>query len=136
MPESGYLIEVIVILLAAVISVLLFQRLKLGSVLGYLVAGTVIGPTGLGLVSDLEGTRALAELGVVFLLFTVGLELPFERIKLMRGRAFGLGAAQVIVTSVVIATVALLVGLSGPAAVAIGAGIVLEDSKLLKKIAL
>ena len=99
MSEPGYLIEVIVILLAAVISVLLFQRLQLGSVLGYLAAGTVIGPTGLGLVSDLEGTRALAEFGVVFLLFTVGLELPFERIKVMRGRVFGLGAAQVVVTT-------------------------------------
>lgn len=134
MPESGYLIEVIVILLASVISVLLFRRLQLGSVLGYLVAGTVIGPTGLGLVSDLEGTRALAELGVVFLLFTVGLELPFERIRLMRGRAFGLGAAQVIVTSVVIATVALLIGLSGPAAVAVGAGLALSSTAIVLQV--
>ncbi len=61
MSESGYLYEVIVILAAAVILVLLFQRLQLGSVLGYLVAGTVIGPTGLGLVGDLERTRALAD---------------------------------------------------------------------------
>lgn len=134
MPESGYLIEVIVILSASVISVLLFQRLKLGSVLGYLVAGTVIGPTGLGLVSDLEGIRALAELGVVFLLFTVGLELPFERIRLMRGRALGLGAAQVIVTSVVIATVALLIGLSGPAAVAVGAGLALSSTAIVLQV--
>ena len=134
MPESGYLIEVIVILLASVISVLLFQRLQLGSVLGYLVAGTVIGPTGLGLVSDLEGTRALAELGVVFLLFTVGLELPFERIRLMRGRAFGLGAAQVVVTSVAIATVALLIGLSGPAAVAVGAGLALSSTAIVLQV--
>jgi CPA2 family monovalent cation:H+ antiporter-2 len=134
MPESGYLIEVIVILLASVISVLLFQRLQLGSVLGYLVAGTVIGPTGLGLVSDLEGTRALAEFGVVFLLFTVGLELPFERIRLMRGRTFGLGAAQVIVTSVAIAMVALLIGQGGAAAVAIGAGLALSSTAIVLQV--
>ena len=131
MPEAGYLLEVIVILLAAVVSVLAFQRLGLGSVLGYLVAGTVIGPTGLGLVSDVEGTRALAELGVVFLLFTVGLELPFERIKVMRGRSFGLGAAQVVVTAAAIAIVALAIGLGGPAAVVIGAGLALSSTAIV-----
>lgn len=134
MSEPGYLIEVIVILLAAVISVLLFQRLRLGSVLGYLAAGTVIGPTGLGLVSDVEGTRALAEFGVVFLLFTVGLELPFERIRVMRGRVFGLGAAQVAVTAVAIAIVALLAGLSGPAAVVIGAGLALSSTAIVLQV--
>ncbi len=134
MSEPGYLIEVIVILLAAVISVLLFQRLQLGSVLGYLAAGTVIGPTGLGLVRDLEGTRALAELGVVFLLFTVGLELPFERIRVMRGRVFGLGAAQVVVTAVAIAILALLAGLSGPAAVVIGAGLALSSTAIVLQV--
>ncbi len=134
MPESGYLFEVIVILFWAVIFVLLFQRLQLGSVLGYLVAGTVIGPTGLGLVSDLEGTRALAELGVVFLLFTVGLELPFERIRLMRGRTFGLGAAQVIITSVAIAIVALVAGLGGSAAVVVGAGLALSSTAIVLQV--
>ncbi len=134
MSEPGYLIEVIVILLAAVISVLLFQRLQLGSVLGYLAAGTVIGPTGLGLVSDLEGTRALAEFGVVFLLFTVGLELPFERIRVMRGRVFGLGAAQVVVTTAVIAILAMLAGLSGPAAVVIGAGLALSSTAIVLQV--
>lgn len=134
MPEAGYLLEVIVILLAAVISVVVFQRLRLGSVLGYLVAGTVIGPTGLALVSDSETTRALAELGVVFLLFTVGLELPFERIKVMRGRAFGLGAAQVIVTATAIAMVARLAGVNGPAALVIGAGLALSSTAIVMRI--
>ncbi len=134
MPEAGYLLEVIVILLAAVVSVVVFQRLRLGSVLGYLVAGTVIGPTGLALVSDSETTRALGELGVVFLLFTVGLELPFERIKVMRGRAFGLGAAQVIVTAAVIAMVARLAGVSGPAALVIGAGLALSSTAIVLRL--
>ncbi|MFQ6018342.1 MAG: cation:proton antiporter [Kiloniellaceae bacterium] len=131
MPEAGFLLEVIVILLAAVVSVALFQGLGLGSVLGYLVAGAVIGPTGLALVTDVETTRALAELGVAFLLFTVGLELPFERIKVMRGRIFALGAAQVVLTSLVIAVVAVLAGARAGAAAVIGAALALSSTAIV-----
>ena len=71
--EAGYLYGAIVILLAAVVSVYLFQRLGLGPVLGYLVAGALIGPSGFALVADGAAIQALAELGVVFLLFMIGL---------------------------------------------------------------
>ena len=134
MPETGYLFEVIVILLAAVVSVLVFQRLRLGSIVGYLVAGVVIGPTGLALISDVEGTRTLAELGVVFLLFTIGLELPFERIKLMRGRSLGLGAAQLIVTSAAIAAAALITGMNGLASIIVGMGLALSSTAIVLRI--
>jgi CPA2 family monovalent cation:H+ antiporter-2 len=134
MPDPGYLVPVIVILLAAVVSVLLFQRLQLGSILGYLVAGAAIGPTGLALVADVETTRTLAELGVVFLLFTVGLELPFERIKVMRGRTFALGAAQVMVTSAAIAAVALLAGTGVAGSVVIGAGLALSSTAIVLRL--
>ncbi len=134
MPETGYLFEVIVILLAAVVSVLVFQRLRLGSIVGYLVAGAVIGPTGLALISDVEGTRTLAELGVVFLLFTIGLELPFERIKLMRGRSLGLGAAQLIVTSAAIAAAALITGMNGLASIIVGMGLALSSTAIVLRI--
>ncbi len=131
MFEAGYLIQVVIILLAAVISALLFQHLRLGSTIGYLVAGAVIGPTGLRLMTDVETTRALAELGVVFLLFTVGLELPFGRIKVMSGRVFALGAAQVVVTSVVIAAIALSLGTGGTAAIVIGGGLALSSTAIV-----
>ena len=131
MSEAGYLLEVIVILLGAVISVLVFQHLRLGSTLGYLVAGAIVGPFGLGLVTADETTRALAELGVVFLLFAVGLELPFERIKVMRGRVFGLGAAQVFVTMAAITAVAIAAGLSPTAAVTVGAGLALSSTAIV-----
>lgn len=131
MIEAGYLLEVIVVLLAAVISTLLFQRLGLGAVLGYLVAGTVIGPGGLALVSEGETIHALAELGVVFLLFTVGLELPIERIKLLFWRIFALGAAQIIVTAVAIALVAFWAGASGPAAAVIGGALALSSTAIV-----
>jgi CPA2 family monovalent cation:H+ antiporter-2 len=131
MVEAGYLLEVIVVLLAAVVSTLLFQRLGLGPVLGYLIAGTVIGPAGLGLVSEGETIRALAELGIVFLLFTVGLELPVERIKLLFWRIFALGAAQVLVTALAVAGVALLAGMAGPAAAVIGGALALSSTAIV-----
>lgn len=131
MIEAGYLLEVIVVLLAAVISTLLFQRLGLGAVLGYLVAGTVIGPGGLALVSEGETIHALAELGVVFLLFTVGLELPIERVKLLFWRIFVLGTSQIVVTAAAIAGVAYWAGASGPAAVVIGGALALSSTAIV-----
>jgi CPA2 family monovalent cation:H+ antiporter-2 len=110
MHITGYLIEVIIILLAAVVCLWLAQRLKLASVLGYLVAGIVIGPTALGLITDVEAMRPLAELGVVFLLFTVGLELPIERIRVIRPAMFGLSAAQIVLTAAVITAIAWAAG--------------------------
>ena len=110
MNTTGYLIEVIIILLAAVLCLWLAQRLKLASVLGYLVAGIVIGPTALGLISDVEAMRPLAELGVVFLLFTVGLELQIERIRVIPPAMFGLSAAQIVLTVAAITAIAWAAG--------------------------
>ena len=84
-----------IFLLTAVILVPLFRRLKLGAVLGYLAAGAIIGPWGLGLVGDVEATLHFAELGVVLLLFLVGLELEPSRLWALRRPVFGLGGAQV-----------------------------------------
>jgi CPA2 family monovalent cation:H+ antiporter-2 len=131
MVEAGYLLEVIVVLLAAVVSTLLFQRLGLGTVLGYIVAGTVIGPAGLGLVSEGETIHALAELGIVFLLFTVGLELPVERIKLLFWRTFALGAGQILLTGLAVAGIALLAGIAGPAAAVIGGALALSSTAIV-----
>ena len=131
MPHSGYLLEVIIILLAAVIGILLFKRIGLGSVLGYLVAGAIIGPFGFGFVVEGETIQSLAELGVVFLLFTVGLELPFERIRVMFGRIFALGAAQILVTATLFAVIAYLLGVRGPAVMVIGAGLALSSTAIV-----
>ena len=131
MVEAGYLQDVVVVLLAAVLFTLLFQRLGLGMVLGYLVGGAVIGPSALGLISQEETLHGLAEFGVVFLLFTVGLELPFERIKLLFGRIFALGAAQVLLTAVTIAAVASLAGAGLAAAAVIGAGLALSSTAIV-----
>jgi CPA2 family monovalent cation:H+ antiporter-2 len=130
-PEAGYLIDAVVILLAAVIFVSIFQRLKLSPLLGYLVAGAVIGPFGLSLVDNAEETRALAELGIVFLLFTVGLELPLERIKLIRWTGFVLGGAQIACTGLVIAVIAVAAGSEIDEAVVVGAALALSSTAVV-----
>jgi len=131
MPEAGYLLQVIIILAAAVVGASLFRKLGLESTLGYLVAGVAIGPAGFALITEFESTHALAELGVVFLLFTVGLELPFERLRVMRGLIFGLGAAQVFICAIVIAAIAHVSGLSLPAALIVGAGLSLSSTAII-----
>ena len=133
MVEAGYLREIIVVLLAAVLFTLLFRRIGLGMVLGYLVGGAAIGPSALGLISKGETFNALAEFGVVFLLFTVGLELPFERIKVLFGRIFVLGTAQVLLTALAAAAVAYLAGTGLTAATVIGAGLALSSTAIVAR---
>ena len=85
---------------AAVVGVAIFKRAGLGSILGYLAAGAVIGPSMLGLIAEAEAVLHIAEFGVVLLLFVIGLELQADRLWRMRGEIFGLGLAQVLLTGV------------------------------------
>ena len=93
----------VVLLGAATIAVPLTRRFGLGSVLGYLLAGVAIGPSGLGLVSDVEQIASIASLGVVMLLFLIGLELRPRRLWVMRRAVFALGSAQVVLSAAVLA---------------------------------
>lgn len=117
-----------IFLAAAVIAVTLFQRLGLGSVLGYLVAGALIGPSGLGLVGEVHETLHFAEFGVVLLLFVIGLELEPSRLWKMRHAVFGLGSAQVGVTALLVGAVSVALGASPAAAVAIGVGLAMSST--------
>src|SRR5687767_11806400 len=101
------LAQALVFLLAAVVSGSLSKRLGLGSVLGYLAAGAVIGPAGLRLIPDVESVLHLAELGVVLLLFVIGLELKPSRLWELRRTVFGWGAAQVGATTAALSAAAL-----------------------------
>ncbi len=106
----------------ALAAVLLFRRLGLGAVLGYLVAGAVIGPHVLGLVGNAQSLAAFAELGIVMLLFVVGLELSPSRLWRLKGAIFGLGAAQVIACG--LAVTAMMLALTGyPLAAALALGL-------------
>src|SRR5437762_12192904 len=106
-----------VFLVTAVIVVPLFRRMRLGAVLGYLAAGAVIGPWGLGLIADADATLSFAEMGVVLLLFLIGLELEPSRLWALRQPVFGLGGAQVVVTGIALTGVEVWLQLSCPAAI-------------------
>ena len=130
MPEEGNMLQAaVVFLLAAVIAVPLAKRLQLGAVLGYLFAGVVIGPQVLGWVGDPQSVSHISELGVVLLLFIIGLELSPKRLWVMRKAVFGVGLAQVLLTAVVIGTVALLAfGQPLNSAVVLGLGLALSST--------
>src|SRR6267378_2174195 len=120
-----------VFLLTAVLLVPLFQRLKLGAVLGYLGAGMLIGPFGFGMIGEVESTLQFAEFGVVLLLFLVGLELQPSRLWVLRRPVFGLGGAQVLATGAVLAALALAFGFSWQAALVAGFGLAMSSTALV-----
>ncbi|MGD2081747.1 MAG: glutathione-regulated potassium-efflux system protein KefC [Chromatiales bacterium] len=134
MEEQGLLFNAFVYLLAAVVAVPLFKRLGLGSVLGYLVAGVVIGPWGVGLIVNVEDILHFAELGVVLLLFLVGLELDPKRLWTMRRPILGLGGLQVAVTGAVLALVGMGLGLPWRHALIAGMGLALSSTALVLQI--
>jgi len=126
--ETHYIVDIIILLMAAVVTVPLFQRLGLGAVLGFLVAGAVIGPWGFGFISAVDEIRHLAEFGVVFLLFIIGIELKPSRLWVMRRSVFGLGTAQVLTTGTAITLLALALGLSTRSALVVGFGLALSST--------
>ena len=128
MHASAQLEEILVFLMAAVCVVPLFRWLKSSAVLGYLAAGLLVGPHALALIHDPESVLLLADFGVVFLLFAIGLELSVERLKLMRRYVFGLGGSQVLATALLIGCALYLTGLSGEAALIIGSGLALSST--------
>jgi len=125
--DGEFLVQAATYLGAAAISIPLFQRFKLGSILGYLAAGIAVGPFGLNLLHQEEGVFHVAELGVVLFLFVVGLELSLSRLWSMRTHIFGYGAAQMALTGFVIAGLFVLANVMPPPA-AIIAGLSLAFS--------
>lgn len=125
---SDLLTESAVLLGAAVVTVPVFQRLGLGSVLGYLAAGALVGPAVLGVVDDPEGMMHFAELGVVMLLFLIGLELDLDRLWSLRRDVFGVGGAQVVVSGVLIGALGVALGLPVGAAIVAGSALALSST--------
>jgi CPA2 family monovalent cation:H+ antiporter-2 len=135
MEHHGGLIEgLVIILLVTVILVPLLNKARLSSVIGYLTVGAIIGPNGAGLIPLSGEIDVLAELGVVFLLFTLGLELSIDRLKTMRRDIFGMGMAQVVLTGAVITGIALAFGQSGPTAMALGAALALSSTAVVMQL--
>lgn len=137
--HSSNLHEILILLGAAVLIVAVFKRLNLSPVLGYLVAGGAIGPFGIHIggqpiVSDISTTRYIAEFGVVFLLFYIGLELTFERLKAMRVQVFGFGTAQMLLTGGAVGLIAHMFGASMEIAIIVGGSLALSSSAIVLQV--
>ncbi|WP_421779871.1 monovalent cation:proton antiporter-2 (CPA2) family protein [Kiloniella litopenaei] len=123
------MVEIVSLLAASVVAVLLFSRLGLGSVLGYLAAGAFIGPAGFGLVNDADYMRHIGEFGVVFLLFLIGIEIKPQRLWVLRKLVFGLGGLQVAVSGLLIAALSYFAfGIARETALVIGFGLALSST--------
>ncbi|MFN9806711.1 MAG: cation:proton antiporter, partial [Betaproteobacteria bacterium] len=135
-------LEITLLLLAASVGgVVLFRLLNLPPMLGYLVAGILIGPHALGLVPDSKEGRYLAEFGVVFLMFSIGLEFSLPRLRSMRRIVFGLGGAQVLLTIAAVMAAGWAIhaffsdvfALTLPAAFALGGALAMSSTAIVMK---
>ena len=132
--QSSELVAAVALLGAAVVSVPIFKRIGLGSVVGYLIAGIAIGPFGLKLFREPDQILGVAEFGVVLLLFVIGLELKPSRLWALRADIFGLGAAQVIVCGALLTGAGWLAGLSPEVAFVAASGVALSSTAIVMQI--
>lgn len=129
--HAAPLLDITLLLASAVVIVSVFRALRLSPVLGYLMAGAIIGPYGLKWIGDIDDMAAVAELGVVLLLFMIGLELSWDRLKAMRKKVFGIGGAQVIVTGAIFTLLMRQLGMSFEVALIVGFGLALSSTALV-----
>ncbi|MBF7957266.1 glutathione-regulated potassium-efflux system protein KefB [Rahnella victoriana] len=130
MDVSNIPTAILLFLFAAVVAVPLAQRLGIGAVLGYLLAGIAIGPWGLGFIRDVDEILHFSELGVVFLMFIIGLELNPGKLWALRRQIFGVGAGQVILTALVLGGLLYLTKFSWQAAVIGGIGLAMSSTAM------
>ncbi|CAH0136347.1 Glutathione-regulated potassium-efflux system protein KefC [Rahnella aquatilis] len=130
MDVSSIPTAILLFLFAAVVAVPLAQRLGIGAVLGYLLAGIAIGPWGLGFIRDVDEILHFSELGVVFLMFIIGLELNPGKLWALRRQIFGVGAGQVILTALVLGGLLYLTKFSWQAAVIGGIGLAMSSTAM------
>ncbi|MDA8051595.1 MAG: cation:proton antiporter [Rhodospirillales bacterium] len=125
------LLSLVVLLGAIALAVTATRRAGLGSILGYLLAGAAIGPAGLRLVTDIGQIRAVSALGIIMLLFLIGLELRPHRLWLLRKALLGLGPGQMLPTAALIAALGALAGLPWPESLVLGAGLALSSTAIV-----
>ncbi|MDR1936472.1 MAG: cation:proton antiporter, partial [Candidatus Accumulibacter sp.] len=125
---------ILMLLGACVVSVIVFRRLALPPILGYLLVGTLVGPHAFNLVPSVDDISHLAEFGVVFMMFSIGLEFSLPKLFAMKRIVFGLGTAQVLATLAVVTGIAMLAGLSWQAGVSVGGALAMSSTALLVKL--
>jgi CPA2 family monovalent cation:H+ antiporter-2 len=127
--------SLLIVLACAVAAVVICRMLRLPAMIGYLITGLALGPYALGFVSSArEDTRLLAEIGVVFLMFSIGLEFSLPRLMAMRRVVFGLGAAQVLATLAIVMALCVLLGLGWEAGLALGGIVAMSSTAIVSKL--
>ncbi len=131
MEGSSLLTAILLLLFAAVVMVQIACRLGIGAVLGYFIAGIAIGPLGLGIIRDVDEIMHFSELGIVFMMFIIGLELNPSKLWRLRRAIFGVGAEQMLITAVVIGALLLYVAnFAWQAAVIGGIGLAMSSTAM------
>jgi monovalent cation:H+ antiporter-2, CPA2 family len=128
------LTSVLLLLTSSVLAVALFRAAKLPAMLAYFVVGVLFGPFALKLLPSTESSRHVAEFGIVFLMFSIGLEFSLPKLYAMRKTLFGLGGAQVLITLGTTVAVAMLAGLSLPTAFVVGGALTMSSTAIVSKI--
>ena len=126
--------SILVLMGVAVVLLALFRYLRLPQILAYLVAGVFVGPYGFGWIPDVAGTRTLAEFGLVFLMFTIGLEFSLPKLLAMKQTVFGLGGAQVLISCAVFGFIAWNLGVPAAGAIVIGGVLALSSTAIVMKL--
>ena len=130
--DNDPLLQILILLTASICVVAGVRKLALPAILGYLVVGMLVGPHALGWAADNDTTRLLADFGVVFLVFTLGLEFSLPRLVAMRWEVLGVGGAQVLTTTAIVATVAILLFHVAPAvAVVVGGAVSMSSTAII-----
>lgn len=128
MHFNPYILDTLVIIISAVVAVAFFRAIKVSSIVGYLIAGMVVGPHALRFITDIERIQAFGEFGVVFLLFAIGLKMPLRRFQVLKRYVFGLGMAQVVVTGALFTFIAMQFGLNMNQSFIVGTGLALSST--------
>jgi monovalent cation:H+ antiporter-2, CPA2 family len=131
MGHNDPLLQILILLTASVCVVAAVRKLALPSILGYLAVGMLLGPHALALAADNETTQLLADFGVVFLVFTLGLEFSLPRLVAMRWEVLGVGGAQVLITTGIIAAGAVLFGVTPAVAVVVGGALAMSSTAII-----
>ena len=132
--NGSVLSQVLVLLASSVLVLILARRFSLPPIVGYLAAGMLVGPHALALIDDQTTVHLLAEFGVVFLVFTLGLEFSFARLVAMKSEVFGVGGLQMLFTTAVFAAVAVgLVGVATPDAIVLGGAVAMSSTAIVIK---
>ena len=125
---------ILILLISSVLAVALFRAFQLPAMLAYFLVGLALGPHTFGLLPDTNETREFAEFGIVFLMFSIGLEFSLPQLYAMRKKVLGLGGAQVLITLLVVMGIAKLTGLDWPAAFVIGSALAMSSTAIVSKI--